>query len=697
MKLAELLRSLYTIIDFEFHYPDLKSPQYKDYRQNTTDKYGAITTGFLVAFLLFIPFANTLIRHGYFRGRSRHLFRRFSLWINRFIPRDQQGRTVTWVGFVLESIRIGAFKLYLHGSTIVHVFFWLFVLSVLSLSELHHGDLIFLAKRLGRIATVCLPTVLFLTLRPSPLPNTLYLALLPIHKWLSRLIVLQTVFHVILYCGFFYRNGTWEKAIKPENLYGWAAFSGFIMMTITSLLCFRNRFYKLFYFEHYTWSWIIVIALQFHVRPTKATIYTACNIAILCSQIAYRLRVSRTSQDSSEVQIIDVSPNMLVIEIPRKLIANAPTQPGAHIRCTDYHPNWLVRAFKQIVPNYHPYTLVSLPLDATQRLIVRKSNFKFREKRRYIFTGAFEPHLLFVSTKPKKGHDNFLLSRLQVNAKRVLVIIGGSAISFALPLLRTMNYHGVPTKVVWVIRDYRDISILRHFDGFIHGDDFEIFVTRSENDSNQNLVHHSFVYDEENEELPLLDQDEEAESGIEREDVNIEVGDMEATDEDEECTGLEITEHEDDDGESDRLSHEEHMLSADAPASLGRRTSYASTSEHFTPPLNHSASFSTRQAHSTYEETVKRLNIGNKIYEGRPTINHKYYNWCINEGFTQCSGPVKDGSNVVCCRDLPRAHVPITDRKDVWVISAGPKSLVNNVKVWANENGLNFHEEAFYV
>lgn len=691
MNLVSVIQSVFAYVDLEFHYPNLKSPQYKDYRQYTTNKYGTLTSAILLAFLLSIALVNTLIRRGYLRGHGRHWYKNFSLWISPNISRDAIGRPSGWRDSILDKIRIGALRFYMHGPTFIQVSFWIVIFSILSFSELYHGDLIFLAKRLGHIATVCLPTVLFLSLRPSPLPNTLYLALLPVHKWLSRFLVLQTLLHVLLYCGFFYRNNTWLKATKVENLYGWTAFAGFLIMAVTSLLSFRNRFYKFFYFEHYTWSWIIAVTLQFHVRPVKPTVYTACNLAILIGQIVYRISVSRTSSTPEDVKIIDVTPNMLLVEIPRALIKRLPSQPGAHIRCTNYHPNWLMRSFKQLVPNYHPYTLVSLPLDSSQRLIVRRSNFTFREGQRYIFTGSFEPHILFVTTKTRRGHDNFLLSRLQISAKRVLIIIGGSAISFALPLLRTMNYHGIPTKIVWVIRDYRDISILRHFDGFIHSEDFEIFVTRSDNEEADELVRSSFLYDEENEQLPLLDLDDEPSKRVEQEDVDIDVDDTsESEDSEEECTGIDISELQD-------MEPQSFVSDTNTENRLGRKASYASTKAHFTPQISSRASFHTRQAHSTYTETIKRLNIENKIYHGRPKINHKYYNWCINEGFTQCSGPVSDGSNVVCCRDLPRAHVPLTNRKDVWVISAGPKSLVNNVKFWSHENGLNFHEEAFYV
>lgn len=99
------------------------------------------------------------------------------------------------------------------------------------------------------------------------------------------------------------------------------------------------------------------------------------------------------------------------------------------------------------------------------------------------------------------------------------------------------------------------------------------------------------------------------------------------------------------------------------------------------------------------KETTRRLNVDKRIYKGRPKLSHRYYNWCINEGFTQCSGPVEDENhNLICCRDLPRNKVVQEDinAEKIWVIGAGPRQLVENVKLWSSENGLKFHEEAFY-
>ena len=74
-----------------------------------------------------------------------------------------------------------------------------------------------------------------------------------------------------------------------------------------------------------------------------------------------------------------------------------------------------------------------------------------------MIAGSYDPHLLFIGSK---SSQNFSLSKLLVNAKRLLIVIGGSAISFALPILRVMNYHGIPTKIVWVIKDFRDVLVL---------------------------------------------------------------------------------------------------------------------------------------------------------------------------------------------------------------------------------------------
>lgn len=753
-----------TIITNLFHYPIGKSKEYSQLRQQTTDKYSAVINWILIVFLLIIPVKNLLLSKGYTVSGKIPLLKIVNLYLNKVIRgeekdqedesdtnREEDIRNLTLKKKFAISSKKWVYLLYYNSPSLNNIGFWSILLTILTLSESYHGDLIFIAKRLGRIANNCLPTILFLSLRPSPLPHTLYLGLLPIHKWLSRIIILQSILHTIAYCGFFQKNGTWAKAWKTENLYGWAALTGFLFIIITSILKMRNPHYKLFFLNHYCWTWIVVICLQFHVRPKKATFYTLINLSILFGQIFYRLKLSKTTLSKYDFKVTDVSPNLAYIEFPNYLISNKAINPGAHIRLTEYHPNYLVRLYKQIIPNYHPYTLVSLPQDTYQKLILRKSNFQVKNYHKYIVYGTFDPHLLFIKSKVSKN-SQFSISKLAINAKKILIVVGGSAISFALPILRVMNYHGVRTKIVWVIKDFRDISILKYFDGFIHDDDFEIFVTGDFNlisnngygsteNNTETLDRMDPDLENQASELDPLINDQQAseiddtssssnsknykdyvdlesakhhslrhENENENVDISIDNGDEEQSDNESECiTDLDCNvpqlilnqrnEAENDIIEEDQENQEDICQEPQSP----KTQASSLTNEAFLPSLSNIKSSNNLQIEQ-FKETVTKLRLTHRIYKGRPRLNYRYFNWCVNEDdiFTQCSGPKADSSgNTFCCRDLPRGNVHedklTPDASKAWVISAGPSGLVNNVKLWASENGLKFHEEAFYV
>lgn len=741
--------SLINLLDY-FHYPTQKSKEYSKFRQELTNKYGNITAVILVVFLIAIPIQKLLTVKGYTFSRIK-VFKKTNLGLNKWIERDEDEnyRLNKFKRFIARKLKGLIYKIYYHATSILLIAFWGSLLALLSLNESNNGDLIVLAKRLGKIITVTLPTIFFLTLRPSPLPNTLYLALLPIHKWLSRLIIVQGVLHTVIYCGYFQVKNSWKKALKYENLYGWGALCGFLIIMVTSFLRFRTKYYRFFFFQHYVWSWIIVICIQFHARPVKATPYTVANICILVGQIIYRLWLTDVTINDTDMKVTNISSNLALVEFPNHLIKCKSVSPGAHIRLAKYGSSWFVRAYRQIIPNYHPYTLVSLPLDNYQKLIVRRGNFKIQNRQKYLICGSYDPNLLFLNSK-NTAKGSFSISKLRVNAKRILIIIGGSAISFALPILRVMNYHGVPIKIVWVIKDFRDITILKHFDGFIHEDDFEIFVTGSPeigqdsamrrydsmNDMSSNGTSNtSHLYDLESENLPLLGEESKHDgvTGGENEDVEISIDNEEDEYDDECAVDVTMREHfldtipdsHDDDSNNEEIeyfidgeyeSQDQSLLlpssgskpnitrknsiqrSRKPSISRSRKTSVSTMNEIFFPSLNSNATDTAKNYLQQFKDTVKRLKIEHRIYKGRPRINYKYYNWCINEGFTQCSGPVDDGShNFVCCRDLIKDKGNKVDSNKVWVITAGPASLVKNVKLWANENGLNFHEESFYV
>lgn len=708
-----------------FHYPDGKSKEYVEFRQYVTNKYGLIMGLVMVGILACIPLQNYLLAKGKWYLSRVHILGPLNLRLDKMIQWSEQYNHSV-VRSSCKLIKYVAYTLYLNFSSLFQIVLWLLIFLVLALTDTYRGDLIFITKRLGRLAVVSLPTVFFLTLRPSPLPNTLYLSLLPIHKWLSRAVILLALLHTGIYLGYFSRNNTWAKSWKIENLYGWAALFGFLMILVTSLLKVRDRSYKLFFLNHYFWSWTIVLCLPFHVRPVKTTLVNVLNISILSYQVFCRLKLTAVASSPSDFKIIDVSPNIAFVEFSNSLIKHKAINPGAHVRITNYHPNFLVRAFKQIIPNYHPYTLVSLPLDRSQRLIIRKSSFKWVNGQRYIVVGSFDPKLLLVKSRNVPG-QNFTISKLAVNARKILIVIGGSAISFALPIVRVLNYHGIPVKVIWVIRDFRDIAVLRYFEGYVQGEDFEIFVTGSpalSDDFGSSALKNAASYGtfkstkpsffdfEHNEQSRGFYSDAE-DPNVYQEVENVDVDLSEEDDEDEElqrdCTSNLVhsfpesqTFNNEDNDDNNVFQVGDDLFNFDDTISrISRRSSRShSINEQFVPQLEKD-----NECHEHYLRTVKRLHLEHHIYKGRPKLNYRYYNWCANANdiFTQCSGPVIDeSSNLICCRDLPGRHQMnaaevLPDVEKVWVISAGPKSLVKNVKLWASENGLKYHEEAFYV
>lgn len=371
------------------------------------------------------------------------------------------------------------------------IIFWSVVLTFLSLNQTNDLDIRFIAARLGRVPVYCLPTVLFLTLRPSPLPNVLYLSLLPVHKWLSRIIILQSLLHTICYFYLYVVNGTLSKFQKFDNLNGFVAMIAFMIIILTSLPCIRRRFYNFFFINHYICTWIVTITLYFHVRPGIPYL-TLLNCLILLFQIYYKIKMSKISKIST----FKISDNMVLANLPNDSISQLYNLPGSHVRLIDYNENqWRIWNYLKLflVPIQHPYTLASLPVDKSQKLIIRVGNYKLVNNKSYFITGAYLPHLAFIENMKTLNHIkssnnlshhvsgnslNSLLVKTQV--KKCLIVVGGSAISFALPILRVLNYNGSMVKIIWIIRDHEDLKVLDYFKNYLINDDcIDIFITGS--------------------------------------------------------------------------------------------------------------------------------------------------------------------------------------------------------------------------
>lgn len=623
-----------------------------------------------------------------------------------------------------------------HNQSFQQAFLWLLVVGVFTFAGARQ-DLIQIMKRMGRISVALMPPLLFLTLRPSPLPETLYLALIPIHKWISRVVVLESLLHTFFYLWYMYLKGTLAKVKKPANLYGIIAMILFILIALTSLNSVRRRSFRFFYYVHYVSTWATVVLLHYHARP-PVPYYTFLNVAILLGQILYRVSHTRVTTITTVV----ISPSLTLVEFPREDLSCKPVLPSGHIRLSLQHANWLQWIFHQLVPLQHPYTMASLPTDRTMKLIVRNSQFPLVSNAKYRVTGVFESKFNFMfKLKPgqnmRRGSSGNLNSAsllhspltYSIQARRALICVGGSAISFALPLLRVLNFNGVTVKLIWVSRDYRDLKVLNHFKNNFEG--MEIYVsgaTGSDQDIQIDYIDSYTDSDSEtsippienslhtNERTPLS-RASASHIGSEHNTMSTSsplslgegimkgknygstlnmnslttattdpVGEVDPNDEIDFTQAFSVRNVKS--NLSNRLDVQN--MKSNLPSSFNNHDPFRKPSLIEAPPeLEHIADQEVSVVSDN--ERVLKIPSGIKVFFGRPSLGEKDYKWCLEK---ECAYDVDADA---ACQIYNEDNSPAQDLSDVVVMAAGPAGLVASTRRFATDCGLNFHEECFAV
>lgn len=193
-----------------------------------------------------------------------------------------------------------------------------------------------------------------------------------------------------------------------------------------------------------------------------------------------------------------ISPSLTLLEFPLADVVKKPILPSGHVRVNLYKPNSIWSRFKQfMIPLQHPYTIANLPHEDTLKLIIRNGeSFPLHNNELYQLTGVFEPKLNFITKGIRiidsVGHNSWnpfhyskrlMQSPLHytIESERVLICVGGSGISFGLPLLRILNFNGVNARLIWVSKDFRDLNLLNHFKNNFEG--LEIYITGCGTDS----------------------------------------------------------------------------------------------------------------------------------------------------------------------------------------------------------------------
>lgn len=617
-----------------------------------------------------------------------------------------------------------------HNQSLHQCLLWSAIAGVCSLygADL---DLLQITKRMGRIAVALMPPLLFLTLRPSPLPETLYLTLIPIHKWISRVVVVESLLHTVFYSWYMARDHKfWLKMKKLANIYGVVALVLFVLIAVTSLQRFRRSNFKFFYAVHYISTWLSVIMIHMHARP-GVPFYTFLNCLILGSQIVYRIYRTRTTT----ISVINISKSLTLVEFPLKDLASKPILPSGHIRMSLCENNWLKRIGKYLVPLQHPYTIASLPTDETAKLIVRNGRFPLISNKRYFVTGAFEPRLTFMqkSGRPRSflsqsvrsntfsnpGNSSFSRLSFNISARRVLMCVGGSAISFALPLLRILNFNGVTVKLMWVVRDFRDLKVLHHFKNNFDG--LEIYISgtfESEQDIQIDYIDSYGNVDSTTsvrppvacssssarnpvavplgENSPLVGSSSSTgepsksygalmKSGSHA-DIDC-VGDIDPNDEIDFTNTFSARNVKSRSDSNLKLKNDNTLINGD----IFRKPSIIEP-----PPSDKSVTSESelsQEEHLGPDDSDMKLRIpsGVKTFFGRPTLGGTEYAWCLQR---ECDA---ETATDLYCRSRSEYGANANDLSEVYVIAAGPPTLIESTRRFAVDAGLHFHAESFAV
>lgn len=559
--------------------------------------------------------------------------------------------------------------------------FWSFIFLILILNETQY-EYTYLAKRLGRVPVALLPPVYFLTLKPSPLPQTFYLQLVPFHKWLSRLVFVMLVAHGLVYIYIYIVLNKLAKLGQLTNVSGIVAFFFFVAMVLTSLKPIRRRFYNtVFYPVHYILSWGCLPLIYFHSRNTTYP-YVYASLGILVLQMLYRFKLS---QRGVRLPVQYISSTMLFVSIPRAGLSQSFQKyftPGSHLRISSsLMPMARIKSMipfgrggqshggksltvngsvvSSLVQSTHPYTIASLPQDPNIMLCIRKTRYPIKLNRAYTIEGPY------YSSLPSPYFDDVSRGRV----KRVLFVAGGTGIAFCAPLMRHLRGMNVAVKLVWAIRDMNDAKALQYLgleQAALQDKQVEVYVTRSAVLGNSDGLRDGMF------------QPQTVDEGLV---VSID---------DKWCDG----------GESRGMGaqyDEESALQRNMGMTYGSvdvggnsyNDNICNDSTSHTIQGKIMAGYSTTKRETRDQSYMKRAldtDFTSIMINSRPVLNLRLKSWLYGVGID---------TDWCCCLDQLFKPDGPKEQEGRWVLASGGAALVSESERWAIENGFSFHKDEF--
>lgn len=207
-----------------------------------------------------------------------------------------------------------------------------------------------------------------------------------------------------------------------------------IIMATLSLKPIRRRIYKLFHYLYYPLAWLITIFIIFHARP-GVLVLAFWTIAILLAQIVYRMF---TQVSIRNLQVTQLSSTLKLVTLPRSCMP-AVFPMGSHLRVSVP-----VTSLKAWLNPTHPYSIASISSDSEVRLLIRECSF------------PIEAGINVSVTGPYCGSN----SEVYTDADEVLIVAGGSGLSFGASVYRGLDQKGVNVSLIWIIRNRSEVAAL---------------------------------------------------------------------------------------------------------------------------------------------------------------------------------------------------------------------------------------------
>lgn len=407
------------------------------------DKYGYVVLGISGAYLLFLVVFGRLMRWRAFK-RPRSPFR-------KLLEPFEAANPLTHLVLILVATMIPFYTEY----------------------PLEKANASAYMRRLGKLSYVLATLDMFIVLRPNWLLGLdyVYTDFIPLHKWLSRVIILLATVHSVMYPIRWKRNSTAKliaKAKKPTNVVGEFLAVALLILALVSAGLIRKKFYRTFYVLHNLFMLCFIIMTPVHALRGSYYPYFVLNMVILSLMAIFRVVYSKRAS-IIEKHSDYMNTNLVNIQLPRNVLPQHFT-PASHLRVSPYRK---INPLYWLLPS-HPYTVASLDTDdvvdliISERAVSQKIAFRFETGVEYTFVNQFDPAIPVDCIK---------------NAQRVLIVCGGSGVTFGVPIFRYFQEVRPIDKLefIWLIRDRSQLNIFKKMASIADLKDFsnfKVFITR---------------------------------------------------------------------------------------------------------------------------------------------------------------------------------------------------------------------------